>query len=93
MSNEDNLDNVRSKRKVNRELSATMHGISVRRERIATILNKLGDAEGSERATLSAGNARLIAANGKARQQTAEEKLAAEGVPESEWETKHRHSG
>lgn len=93
MSGEENLDNLRSRRKVNRELSETLRGISVRQEHIAGILGKLGDTEGSERATISAHNARLVAANRKTRQITAEERLAEEGIPESEWETKNRHNG
>lgn len=93
MSGEENLDNLRSRRKVNQALSETIRGISVRRERIAGILEKLGDTEGSERAAISAHNARLIAANRKTRQITTEERLAEEGVPESEWETKSRHNG
>jgi len=92
MSGNENTDNIRSRRIVNQDLSATMQGISVRRERIATILKQLGDTEGSERAAISVNNARLIAATSKSRQQTAEGKLADEGVPESQWGTKHRHA-
>lgn len=89
MSSDQNADNHRSKRRLNRALAGTLDEISERKKRIADALARMGDVTASEQAAEEAINAGKLAGRSRGRQRQAEDNLTQLGIPQRDWSTKN----